>query len=55
MMTIHQSARIHFISLFELNNRIHFVDDKPTKDKTISQEDNYSQLEASTCVYYLSN
>lgn len=60
MMTIHQSARIHFISLFELNNRIHFVDDKPSIDDNIldtpiSQEANYSQLRASTCIYYLSS
>ena len=60
MMTTYLENRAHFVSLFEINNHIHFEDDKPGyilhNDLTpLSQITDYSKLQPSNCVYFLSN
>lgn len=52
--------RAHFVSLFEINDIIHFVDDKPSYSlenqiTPISPITDYLRLQPSNCVYYLSN
>jgi len=49
----HSSTNNHFISLFEINQQIIFFDDINPENR--SREENYIELEASSCVYYLSS
>ena len=51
IMTSYQRSRNHFISLFELNNIVHYVDSLDNQNTPISQDTNYSQLMASSSVY----
>lgn len=60
MMTSYIDERSHFVSLFLINNVIYYVDDKPyyTLDKhiiPIPEITDFSQLQPSNCVYYLTN
>ena len=60
MMTSYIEKRSHFVSLLLINSIIYYIDDKPyyiLDDRIIRIPEltNYSQLEASNCVYYLTN
>lgn len=60
MMTSFLENRAHFVSLFEINYIIHFVDDKPSytlenQITPLSPITDYSKLQPSNCVYYLAN
>ena len=60
MMTSYIDERSHFVSLFLINNVIYYVDDKPyyTLNKQIipiPEITDFSQIQPSNCVYYLTN
>lgn len=60
MMSSYIENRSHFVSLFLINNIIYYVDDKPyyILDKNIipiPEIIDFSQLQPSNCVYYLTN